>query len=121
MGVMGMMSIFNIVEREHERRFALVVSGDLDPMTAPRLEAAVARACTQGAREVEIDLGDVPFIDSAGIWALLRAKEQCEENRAGFFIVPGTHSQPKMVFRTMGLDDRLPWREPAPQPGATSG
>jgi anti-sigma B factor antagonist len=103
--------IFDIRQEDQEGRYRLFLSGELDIQSAPDLEAAITRLCQAGALEIEINMRDVLFIDSAGVNAIVWAREQCREHRAQFFIVPGKHPSPKLLFEFMKLDGVLPWEE----------
>jgi anti-anti-sigma factor len=52
-------------------RTVVAVSGDLDHVTTPQLEAFVAQQPLAGCAVLEIDLGGVPSIGSAGFSVLL--------------------------------------------------
>jgi len=103
--------IFSIRERHQDGRYRLFLCGELDMQGAAELEAAITRLCKAGALEIEINLRDTAFIDSAGVKAIVSAREQCREHRARFFIVPGSHPSPKLLFEFMKLDGVLPWEE----------
>jgi anti-sigma B factor antagonist len=55
----------------------LVVSayGDVDPVTAPELEAELLEAVQLGARRVFVDLTKTTFFDSSAVHMLLRSGE----------------------------------------------
>jgi anti-anti-sigma factor len=53
------------------------LAGDLDMAATFRLEPEIDRAVDQdGVRQLVLDLGDVGFIDSAGLGALLSIRER---------------------------------------------
>jgi anti-anti-sigma factor len=104
--------IFSIRQEEQRGRYRLVLAGEIDLQGAPELEAAVTRLCKAGALEIEIDLREVSFIDSSGLQAVLRAREQCAEHHCDFFIIRGEHPGPRKLFEIMRLDEELPWRDP---------
>ena len=52
----------------------LRVQGEVDLVTAPRLQGALASACDLG-RDVVVDLNGVAFMDSTGLRALLQARD----------------------------------------------
>ncbi|MEY2437936.1 MAG: anti-sigma factor antagonist [Acidimicrobiaceae bacterium] len=56
---------------EHEVR--LLLSGEVDLATAGLVVQAVEAAAANGATSVELDLSEVPFIDSSGIAAIVRS------------------------------------------------
>ena len=54
----------------------LALSGELDPATAPDLEAAIARCAADGdVATVTLDLAGVTFLDSSGLRVLVAARE----------------------------------------------
>jgi anti-sigma B factor antagonist len=109
---------FGISEFAEDGRRRLVLRGELDLSGAPELEAALDRVCREGAREVEVDLREVDFIDSAGLRALLVAKDECAAAGSEFFVVPARGGQQQRIFEMAGLQSVLPWRDAsAPGPG----
>jgi anti-sigma B factor antagonist len=56
--------------RFERRDGQLIVSGDLDLATAPRLDEVIARL----DGETVLDLAGIEFVDSSGIHALVRAR-----------------------------------------------
>jgi anti-sigma B factor antagonist len=67
------------VQVRHEPEAAFViVAGEVDLLTAPRLTAALDEILLTNIRHIAIDLTETTFMDSAGIHALVRA-----HNRTG--------------------------------------
>lgn len=62
-----------------ERRCLLTLRGELDLDAVPLLQQAVDHACLEGTHHVSVDAADVHFIDSAGLMALIKAREQVME------------------------------------------
>jgi anti-sigma B factor antagonist len=62
----------------HERSGATVVtvSGELDILTAPRFSASIDELVRRRARDVVVDMSEVRFIDSAGLYVLLSAQRR---------------------------------------------
>jgi anti-sigma B factor antagonist len=60
-------------QRQHlsEDRWVLRLSGELDLSTAPLFQQEFQAVLNAGCRELYVDLGDLMFIDSAGLAALL--------------------------------------------------
>jgi anti-sigma B factor antagonist len=54
----------------------LLLTGELDPHTAPVLEAAIAEAAGSGATALALDLAGVRFIDSSGLRVILAARQE---------------------------------------------
>jgi anti-sigma B factor antagonist len=97
------------LQLRHERdgaRHALSAKGDLDMLSAARLEEAVAQLCADGAQEIVVDLHSVDFVDSAGIRALIHTRRLCEERGCDFSLA---RVQPpaRRLFEVTGLAGRL--------------
>ena len=56
----------------------LTVSGDVDLSTADDLERQFAAHLAGDATVVDVDLSGVPFVDSAGINVLLKARRDAQ-------------------------------------------
>jgi anti-sigma B factor antagonist len=87
----------------------LRAEGELDVVGAPALEAAVARICADGAREVVLDLHTLDFIDSAGLRAVLHSRRCCEEHGCDFALAR-VRPPAQRVLEVSGLLGRLTGR-----------
>ena len=95
----------------------LILSGELDMVTADHARAAFQQAQRQ-TRDVICDLGDVIFVDLAGLRVLLDATSHAQARRGRLTIV----NYPSIVTRMLtllGLEDCLdiekaPARAPQP-------
>ncbi|HEY3078932.1 MAG TPA: STAS domain-containing protein [Chloroflexota bacterium] len=47
------------------------LNGRLDPLSAADVKGRLGQVVADGARRVVVDLGEVPFIDSSGLGALI--------------------------------------------------
>ena len=82
----------------------LVLDGDLDSHTAPRLDAAVQSLGADG--EVTIDLSRVGFIDSSGLRVLITAHTLlCDRGQRLVLLSPS--SAVVRLFEITGLTDHL--------------
>jgi len=88
----------------------LVLHGELDVATAPRVDAALA-ALRDDERELRVDLSDLAFLDSTGLRTLLRASRVAQERGGRLAMVPGP-SAVQRVFELTGLVDQFAWVEP---------
>lgn len=112
---------FAIAVRADGERHTLALSGELDIAAAPILEERVAALCQAGAIEVVLNLGQLAFIDSSGLNAILRMKALCAEHLCEFYLTPGP-APVQRLFDVTRLIDRLPFRKSArdPSDGPTS-
>jgi anti-sigma B factor antagonist len=89
-----------VVNEEWIGRTAVVsVSGVLDMLTSPQLEAAIAGATSKDPAAVVVDLSDVEFLASAGMGVLVAARDKAY-GKYGFAVVasgPATSRPLKLV------------------------
>jgi len=76
----------------------VAVHGEVDPVTAPELEQALA-AAAQGARDLIVDLSGTTFFDSSGIHALMRVGSRATAEGIRLSLVCG----PSCVCRVLEI------------------
>jgi anti-anti-sigma factor len=81
----------------------VAVSGDLDGVTTPHLEAVVAEQPLAGCAVLEVDLGGVPSIGSTGLSVLLGVRRWCLQ-RGIALRVRGAQPSVWRAFEVTGLD-----------------
>ncbi|TNC24665.1 STAS domain-containing protein [Amycolatopsis alkalitolerans] len=90
----------------HDAATVLVVSGDIDMVTAPDFEKHLRSALRDRPRTLVVDLGGVEFLGSAGLTALVAARQEA-----------GTHTRLRVVapssatarpLQLTGLDQEIP-------------
>jgi anti-sigma B factor antagonist len=101
--------------RGHGDRRTLALTGEMDLATAPALEGAVIRLCKDGIKQLVLDLSELEFIDGSGLHAVSAARLTCQENGCELCIIPG-RKELHRLFTISGLDGRLPFRTPGPEP-----
>ena len=84
--------------------------GEIDLATAPRVRDALRAA---GSAEVVLDLTDVDFLDTSGLYVVLEHQRAADQRGLRFAIVPGSR-EIRRLFEMTGLLHRLTFvREPA--------
>jgi anti-sigma B factor antagonist len=91
-------------------RHTLVLSGELDIVSAPELEAMSRMLCADGISGVALDLSKLTFMDSTGLRAILSVKEISDSHGYEFMLIPGPHNVQRL-FELTGLLDLLPFDE----------
>lgn len=81
----------------------VALTGVLDMLTSPRLEAAVAQALRKGPSALIIDLTNVNFLASAGMSALLAARDQVGSSAAFAVVADGPATSRPLTL--VGLAD----------------
>jgi anti-sigma B factor antagonist len=95
-------------------RVVVEVVGDVDGYTAPALDACLRSQATQpGVRELVVHLGQVTFLDAAGVGVLARADRRCRMRGARLVIRTGGRSAVLRPLRLTRLTD-LVAVDPAP-------
>jgi anti-sigma B factor antagonist len=99
----------SIEERSKERSVALLLSGELDIASAPRLQKEISRLCDAGASSLTLDLSALQFMDSTGLAAIVYASRLCDRHDCELALVPGPEIV-QQVFELTGLAELLPFR-----------
>jgi anti-sigma B factor antagonist len=84
----------------------LLVEGELDIATAPRLISVLNRAVQEALRSLVVDLSEVEFMDSTGLALLINAHRRLSRRSKGFAVVcpPGPL---RRVFEVTDMVDTL--------------
>jgi anti-sigma B factor antagonist len=100
------------VERQLDLdRIRLVVRGELDMETGPRLREELLAAEEVPPSLLVLDLREVTFFDSTGLEIVLDAEVRSRENGHVFVVLPG-EGEPRRVLELAEVADRLTLEEP---------
>lgn len=88
------------------------VDGRLDVQQAGELRAAFSEARSQGAKEINLDLSRVEFMDSAGLAAVVSGLKQTRSSGGELYLV-NPSSQVRRILELTLLDKVIPQREQA--------
>ncbi|GAB2575793.1 hypothetical protein GCM10027168_05950 [Streptomyces capparidis] len=91
-----------VVVRNDGSTVVLQPHGEVDHDSVPALRAAVA-GMPEPLPPLAIDMSRVPFMDSAGIHALIDIRRRCLASGGGLTVV-GLRAQPARLVRLVGLD-----------------
>jgi anti-sigma B factor antagonist len=92
------------VERTSNEGVELVmVEGELDIATAPRLISILNRAVQDALRSLVVDLSDVDFMDSTGLALLINAHRRLTRRSKGFAVV----CPPGPLWRVFEITDMV--------------
>lgn len=83
------------------------VEGELDIVTAPRLEEAL-RLELDADTDVLLDLSAVPFIDSSGLKAIVTAARMAGSRGRKMTLHPVMARQPRRLFDLAQIDNVVP-------------
>lgn len=83
-------------------RHTLILSGELDMGSAGALEAMIGHLCSNATTAIALDLSKLAFMDSTGLYAVLRADKLCREQACEFSVAPGT-GQARRLLEVCGV------------------
>jgi anti-anti-sigma factor len=96
-----------------DARRTLVLSGELDLATRPRLDRAFA-LLVGDVSVVVLDLGGLTFMDSTGLHAIICIKELCAERDWQFSLIRASR-QVHRLLELSGVLDQLPSAPDVPE------
>jgi anti-sigma B factor antagonist len=82
----------------------LVVTGELELATAPRLRQAVVSLVGEGHAHIVLDLSGVDFVDSLGLGVIVSALKRARSH-GGELVVAGTVPRVRELFELTRLDE----------------
>ena len=91
---------------ETARAWAVVVRGEIDMQTAPKLERALDDVIAKDARLVTLDLEQVDFLDSSGLRVILGASNKLADHD-GQLVLEGASAAVERVLELTGVIERL--------------
>jgi anti-sigma B factor antagonist len=101
--------LLTVTEEQTADAHILSVRGEIDLSTASSLEQAVVTAVDQAAHAVVVlDLSGVDFLSSAGISALLKAKQYGDDRNTALRLVVPEGGVMRRSLQITGLLDILP-------------
>lgn len=95
----------------------VLLTGEIDLHTAPRLSAAVDDALTQDPVRVVLDMRGVTFCDSRGLGTLVILARAAARSRA-VLVLANLGDFLKRLLAVSGIGEHFVIREPAPEPDA---
>jgi len=93
----------------------VLLTGEIDLHTAPRLSAAVDDALTQDPVRVVLDMRGVTFCDSRGLGTLVILARAAARSRA-VLVLANLGDFLKRLLAVSGIGEHFVIREPAPEP-----
>lgn len=83
----------------------IALSGELDPATAPKLDAEIERLLSKGSVErLVLDLGGLTFLDSSGLRVFVTAREALV-GQGGELALRGTSPNARRLLDVTGLGE----------------
>ena len=99
-----------IETKEHNGACVVVVDGEVDLNTSPKLRTVLTKQVPRNVRAVEVDLQAVPYMDSSGVATLIEGLRSAVSNDAEFALFAPSAAVLK-VLKLSRLDSVFTIRE----------
>lgn len=100
---------FRVESVRNERHAVVIVAGDLDAATAPRLHAELVQLAEDGVDRIVLDLRRMTFVDSFGLGVIVHAKKRLSQHGNSLCLVAEADQRTfRRVLEITGLDRVLP-------------
>lgn len=113
------MTNFTIAAHQDGEAANVVITGELDMYTAPRLRQEIVGLMSMGARQVTVDLAGVDFVDSTALGILVGGLKRLRQSHGDLMLRsprPGT----RRVLEMTGLTRIFTIRTEGTEPTSTS-
>ncbi|HEX6300422.1 MAG TPA: STAS domain-containing protein [Acidimicrobiia bacterium] len=97
---------FSIEVDQIREATVLIVQGEVDLATSPRLSAQCLELAERGRTKVVVDASEVSFIDATGIRAFIEGRTAILKNGSSFNVVPSR--QVRRLFDLVDLHEMFP-------------
>ena len=104
------MPVFSVDRQDEADRVRLVVDGELDMDTGPRLRDEIDRVHAAAPVRLVLDLRGVTFFDSTGLQILLDADARCREAGRELLVLAG-QGEPRRVLELADVIGQLRMEE----------
>lgn len=94
----------NITKAENNEKMVMALTGRLDTLTAPNLEAEI-NALSDAITDLTLDMSALEYISSAGLRVLLSAQKKM--NKVGKMVLTGVSESVREVFEITGFSEIL--------------
>ena len=101
-----MQSDFLVDTQVSDRAITVTVSGDLDLLSAPALERALARLPASEAELIIVDLRGLEFMDSTGLHLLVQAQQKAHQSGRRLALIKGSEHVQRL-FELTGMTEGL--------------
>jgi anti-sigma B factor antagonist len=98
--------ILAIGTRRDRDEYIIELAGELDLCGVRRVSEVVASALDTDARGIVLDLRDLEFLDSTGVYTILKAQGLASAEQRSFSIIRGPR-QVQRIFEISGVAGRL--------------
>ena len=88
---------------QYKRCDVVTASGRIDSATAPQLEEALDAIMEDGRFKIVLDMSDVNFVSSKGLWVMIGAQKNCKRYRRGEVVLVNVKDEIKSSLDLVGM------------------
>lgn len=103
---MGDQSFECALERDGERA-VVRLTGELDDFSSARASAVIGEALAERPQTLVIDLDELQFMDSAGIWLVVETHRRCLESGTELQLVGGRRPAVAQALSLSGVEELI--------------
>jgi len=92
-----------IAMTQYRRCDVVKPAGRIDSQTTPRLKEALDKIVEEGRFRIILDLSEVDFMSSSGIWALLETQKACKRWNRGEVVIANANKNIQRTLEIAGL------------------
>lgn len=101
-----MQSDFRVFTHTTGRVTTVTVTGELDLLSSPALEAELERATGSDCDAIVVDLRTLEFMDSTGLHVLVKGHQRAHESGRAFAVTRGSEQVDRLLALT-GVADEM--------------
>jgi anti-sigma B factor antagonist len=101
-----LVSLLDVTTEARGNAVHIVLTGELDISTAPRVEEELRRVEENAPAVIVLDLRGLEFMDSTGLRVIVSADGRAREDNRSLRLVRGPEAVQR-IFRVTRLDERL--------------
>ncbi|WP_077324392.1 STAS domain-containing protein [Virgibacillus siamensis] len=90
--------------RNEETKSTVLLTGEIDAYTAPRLKSTILPLTKESGQTVEVNMEDVNYMDSTGLGVFISALKSTKETDSHLKLV-NLQSRVARLFKITGLDE----------------
>jgi anti-sigma B factor antagonist len=93
----------NVTAHRYKRCDLLKPSGRIDAYTAPVFEEAINKLTGEGRYKIVVDMSDVDFLASRGLWILTEAQKECKRYNRGELVLVNLRDEIRDTLDLAGM------------------
>lgn len=93
-----------ITTTPYHRCDVVKMTGRIDTYTAPKLQEVMDGILDSGKHNIVLDMSEVDFLSSKGLWVLTETQKKCKKNR-GKLVLVNTDEKIRKSFELVGMSE----------------